>query len=126
MSIIDDKIKKILNQIRESNQLHSKKNPSAGDNDSSKESLSHFAKSGKLETEKIRAIKASMKLGPASRQMLANELNLPINHITRCVYDLAKDGLFKELEERKKCKITGRNVYYVQLIPELLEMGKAA
>ena len=109
MPISEDEFNKNPKKKRKSSKLHSKKKPNRKTKDSQIGSFLLYNSTGKGEIEKWLVINGLLDMDnvEGSRGMIAKKLNLPINHITRCVYDLAKDGLIEELEERKKCKVTG-------------------
>lgn len=64
-------------------------------------------------TEKT--FQALLKIGPASRRMLADSAGLPNHHITEYVKQLLLQNRIIEMADKMPCKISGRKVNYLKI-----------
>lgn len=97
------------------NQLNDNKK-GRGNRISSKEGIRDHAANGNLQKGKDRVLAYLSINEPMSRKMLEKPLNMACNYITRYVNELIRDGKIKELEARKRCKVSNRLVGFVSSI----------
>lgn len=86
------------------------------------EAYRQLVESGQMKRKADRVYRHLDQHGPLNSRQIANQLNMERTSVTRSLYDLIETEEpaipLIEILEKKPCKITGKKVYYYQVIRE--------
>ena len=103
-------------QNKDNKVTHSKSRPNQNVRDTSIEQYPHVKASSKTVKQKKDILEYLSKNGASSRRMIARALNIESGSMCRNIYDLCKAKEVQELPQKRKCKLSGITVYFLELV----------
>jgi hypothetical protein len=90
--------------------------------DSSIEAFRHLLASGTYATQQDVVRGCVRALQPCTRRMVASETGIETASVASAVNALVKDGTLEESVAKRRCKVTGRWVYYLRIMARQEEL----
>ena len=115
--LAEKQAKKVISSIA-SKSSHSKKRPNQNVRDTSKLALSQHIASGHYKTEVDYTYAVLKAIQPATRRMISEASQFPVNKISQYIKTLIERGLITELPEKKPCAISEKRAYWLIVVDQ--------